>query len=92
MRDERAVEHVALVPEEKRFKSFHVITPEGQGLSTGAAAVATMASLRRTTRLGRALAALRLVWLVGAVYHVIAKSKRVLARLTKDGPGPDRYP
>lgn len=92
MKDPRAAEHVALVPEEQRFKSFHLITPDGRGLSTGAAAVVTLASVRRTRRLGRALAALRLTGLVGAFYRLLVLSKPFLGRFVADTLGPERYP
>jgi len=92
MKDERAAPHVALVDEDRRFKSFHVITPDGHGLSSGHAAVATLSHLRRTSALGRTLAALRLVWLVGAIYWLVARSKGFFGRFVTDAPGPDRYP
>lgn len=92
MRDDRAAPHVALVPDDKRFKSFHVITPDGRGHSSGHAAVAMLSHLRRTSGLGRGLTALRLVWLVGAVYWLVAHTKGFLARFVTDAPGPDRYP
>jgi hypothetical protein len=92
MKDDRATPHVALVPETKRFKSFHVITPDGRGLSTGDAAVATLGSMRRTAWLGRALAGLRLTWLVGALYRVLVHTKGFFGRFVADAPGPDRYP
>jgi hypothetical protein len=92
MRDDRAAPHVALVPEAIRFKSFHVITPDDRGYSSGGAVVATLSHLRRTSALGRGLAALHLVWLVGALYWVVAHTKGFFARFVADGPGPDRYP
>jgi hypothetical protein len=51
-----------------------------------------LSHLRRTSALGRTLAALRLVWLVGAIYWLVARSKGFFGRFVTDAPGPDRYP
>jgi hypothetical protein len=92
MKDPRAAEHVALVPNDLRFKSFHVITPDGRGLSTGAAAIETALSLRKTRWVGCTLAKLRLAWLVGGLYRLLVLIKRFLGRFVADAPGPDSYP
>ncbi len=56
----------------------------------GPAGVALIEHLR--PRVGRALRALRLDPLVGAVYWVVKALRGPAGRLVPDGPGPRRWP
>lgn len=91
MHDERAAPFIELVPEHERFKSFHVIEPSGAAHSTGAASIATLSLLARTSYLGSALAALRLTRVMNVIYWAIARSRGFLGRFVRDAPGPDRW-
>ena len=91
MHDERAAPFIAFVPEHERFKSFHVVEPSGAAHSTGAASIATLTLLARTSYLGRLLAALRLTPVMNVVYWAIARSRGFLGRFVRDEPGPERW-
>ena len=87
MHDAEAADFVVRVPENDRFKSFHVIDPDSGGLSRGAAVVAV----------GRLLAprALRAVFRIpgltaaaGVFYWVLVKAKPLLGRMVPDRAGP----
>lgn len=91
MHDERAAPYVDLVPEQDRFKSFHLVEPSGAAHSTGAASIVTLGIASRTSYLGRGLASLRLTWLMNGLYWMIAKSRGLLGRFVRDAPGPIRF-
>lgn len=90
MHDERAAPFTDLVPEARRFKSFHVIEPDGTAHSTGSAVIAMLSLLERTRRLGTALAALQMRRLVDVVYWMVSTNRAFLGRFVRDAPGPVR--
>lgn len=92
MRDERAARALEAVPEDVRFTTFHLVDPDGNGFSGGAAVVATLRSIRSTSSLGRLLGHRPLRMLVDAFYAFLVRSKGVLGRFVKDAPGPVRWP
>jgi predicted DCC family thiol-disulfide oxidoreductase YuxK len=92
MYDPRAEPHVSLVPEGERFKSFHVIAPDGRTYSRGAAAIEALASMSSTRVLGRLLRSLHLTPLMDVLYWVVARTRGFTGRYVRDAPGPIRWP
>lgn len=92
MHDERAAPYVCFVSDADRFKSFHVIDPDGATHSRGSGAIVTLATLRSTTLLGRALRFLRLTILMDILYAGVARNRTFLGRFVRDAPGPVRWP
>ncbi len=92
MRDERAAPAVEAVPEDVRFKTFHLIDSDGTGYAGGAAVIRTLASVRRTSWLARLLAIKPFPLAVNAFYALLSKSRGTLGKLVKDAPGPERWP
>ena len=90
--DERAGRFVALVPDTERFKSFHVIDPDGSTHSRGDATVVMLATLRPTSLLGKLLRTLRAGRVVTILYQVVASNRGRLGRFVRDAPGPVRWP
>lgn len=92
MRDERAAAAVQAVPDDVRFTTFHVVLPDGSGLSGGSAVIGTLSAIAWTSWLGRALSLPILRFLVGWSYRGVVASKGFLGRFVPDRPGPDRWP
>jgi predicted DCC family thiol-disulfide oxidoreductase YuxK len=92
MRDERAAAAVESVPEDVRFTTFHLISPDGRGFSGGDAVIETMRAIRSTSSLARLLRPRPLRGLVGVFYASLARSKGFFGRFVKDAPGPERWP
>lgn len=92
MLDERAESSVALVPDDERFKSFHVIEPDGTTYSRGAAVIVTLSALSYTRWVGRLAAVLRLRSVMDILYELVARSRGFLGRYVHDAPGPVRWP
>lgn len=92
MLDEKAAMFVALVPDRERFKSFHIIEPEGATYSRGVAVIATLSALRYTRWIGRLAAILRLGLVMDVLYAIVARSRGFLGRFVRDAPGPVRWP
>lgn len=92
MHDDLAEPFVQLVPEAERFKSFHVIEPDGTAHSRGAAVIAMLFALRVTSLLGRVLKLLHLSILMDLIYLGVAGSRTFLGRFVRDAPGPIRWP
>lgn len=93
MRDERAATAVeSAIPADVRFTTFHVIRPDGEGFSGGAAVVETLSAIAWTSGLGRVLGSRPLRPLVDVFYRALVKSKGFLGRFVRDAPGPERWP
>lgn len=92
MLDERAAPFVALVPDRERFKSFHIIEPEGATYSRGPATIVTLVALRYTRWIGRLATVLRMAPVFGFLYALVAQSRGFLGRFVRDAPGPVRWP
>ena len=92
MFDDRAAPFVGLVPEADRFKSFHVIHPDGRTYSRGAGLVVTLSTLTYTRWIGRFAATLRLTPVLAFFYALVARSRGFLGRFVRDAPGPVRWP
>lgn len=92
MRDERAATAVEAIPPEVRFTTFHVIRPDGEGFSGGAAVAETLSAIAWTSVLGRVLGSRPLRPLVELLYRALVKSKGFLGRFVRDAPGPERWP
>lgn len=59
---------------------------------TGRAGVALFRRLRPTRWLGALLHALRLHWLVAAIYWLVSQTRKYTGKLVPDAPGPHRFP
>lgn len=92
MQDERAIAAAQVIPEEVRFTTFHLVTPEGPGYSGGAAVIETLIAIPWLSRVGRLLAAPILRSLVDVFYRALVASKGFLGRLVPDAPGPVEWP
>lgn len=92
MQDERAADPARAVPEEVRFTTFHLITPDRRGYSGGAAVIETLVAIPRLTRLGKLLRRRPLRPLVGAFYRALVRAKGLLGRFVPDAPGPIVWP
>ena len=92
MRDERAAPAVLAIPDDVRFTTFHLIRPDGAGLSGGAAVIETLSEVGATSLLGRALGFRPLRPLVDLFYRGLVFSKGFIGRFVPDAPGPVRWP
>ncbi len=92
MRDERAAAAVQAVPGDVRFTTFHVILPDGSGLSGGAAVIQTLSEIASTAKLGRILGLRVLRPFVDVFYRSLVVSKGFFGRFVRDAPGPVRWP
>lgn len=90
--DADAQRFMASIPEDDREASWHLVGTDGTWTSAGTATVQLLGLLPRLAWLGRAIRALRLTWLVGVMYHLVARSRAQLSRLFSDRPGPRRFP
>lgn len=90
MHDDAAEPFAVVVPDNDRFKSFHVVDPLKGGLSRGAACI----------EVGRVLfpgwtwfwSLPGLTALTNALYWVLVKAKPVTGRLVADADGPWELP
>ena len=76
----------ALLPglsESERAESIHLVEPNGQRLSRGAALAHLLAQLGLPAVAARSL---------GLLYGPVARRRSILGRLVPDGPVPRRYP
>lgn len=79
----QAARFVVFLTEEELHESWRFIQRDGRALIKGDAAVALLTELDATRWIGRFFAALRLQWLVGAIYTVISRSRPWLSRLVR---------
>lgn len=90
--DADAARFMAAIPEPEREASWHLVNADGTWTSAGTATVQLLGLLPGLAWLGRAVTALRLTWLVGVMYRVVARSRAQLSRFFSDRPGPRRFP
>lgn len=90
--DADAMPYLEPYPEDVREESWHLFTPEGEHLTKGRAGVALFERIDSLRGLARVIRALRLTWLVGALYWVLSKARPQLSRFMSGAPGPRRFP
>lgn len=78
--------------DEERDESWHLFLPDGAHLIKGAASVGVLEHLPGMAWPARILRALRLVWLIDALYWIVSNSRARLSRFMSGAPGPRRYP
>ena len=90
--DDRAAPFLAQLPEGERFKTWHVVCPDGTLRSRGAGGIAVLGYLDLTKPLARLLAALHVTPVVDLLYGVVSRNRGWLGAFVRDRPGPDRFP
>lgn len=82
---------LAATPEAERCDHWHFVTPDGEDMVGGLAAIALLEQLGRTWYLARSARFLRLTPLVHAGDWILEKLRPRLGRFVADQPGPIRY-
>jgi predicted DCC family thiol-disulfide oxidoreductase YuxK len=90
--DPAAAEFVVFLERGRIEESWQLIECDGRRLTHGDAFLRLLEIVDRTRWIARALKALRLERLAGAVDWAISRSRPYLARVVRNGPAPRRWP
>ncbi len=71
---------------------WHLVTPDGEDLTEGAAGIVLLELLKPTRWLGKTLRTLRAERILTRIDRFIARYRRKAKRMVKDGQRPRRYP
>jgi len=83
LQDGEATRLLSDLTDAQRMASIHMVEPDGQSASAGAAFAALLGHLGVPRRPAR---------LVGRLYGPGARARGIFGRLVPDGPAPRRYP
>jgi predicted DCC family thiol-disulfide oxidoreductase YuxK len=90
--DAAAAPYVARIPDQDVQASWQLIEPTGVRLMHGPAGIRLLEYLPPASRLGRALRAFRLTWLVTGINRLLGRIRKPLGRFFPDQRRPRRWP